>query len=173
MGLNMSFFSRLSNLVSGFSHNLLDQIEKDNPGIQRELRKKEIQKQNRNLRDASARLMKLEQERQKELVSATEEEKHAIQQKIEEYQKDRKSIEATIKENQDLTHHSDLEQMKAHISSESAAEESLDRIRARTEVLTNISRPNVPSKKSTTSNPEIETQKESDTQESTKPKRTL
>jgi hypothetical protein len=167
----MSFLSRLSNLVSGFSHSLLNEIESNNPGIQRELRKKEIHKQNANLKDASARLLRLEQDLMKRLPSATEEEQPLMQQKIEEYRNERKSIQDTIKKNQDLAHHSDLEQVQAHISSESAAEESLGRLRARTEVLTHLSNPNTPSRKTTASPKELDVHKESDTQD--KPKRTL
>ena len=54
----MSFFSRLSNLVSGFSNGILDRFEENNPQIKDAQRKQEIAKQpvaRRHVDDAARR----------------------------------------------------------------------------------------------------------------------
>ena len=49
----MSFFSRLSNLVSGFSNNMLNRLEEGNPQLKKAQRKQEMNKLNHELQEAA------------------------------------------------------------------------------------------------------------------------
>lgn len=131
----MSFFSRLSNLVSGFSNGILDRFEESNPQIKDAQRKQEIARQNKELKEAAAGLLVLEKELEAELEQATIERKEQILQKIQEYQEQRKEMLDLIAQNQKRRHTAGLQDVADLINQESAAEESLGRLRARTEVL--------------------------------------
>ena len=131
----MSFFSRLSNLVSGFSNGILDRFEENNPQIKEAQRKQEIAKQNKDLKEAAAGLLVLEKELEAELEQASPERKEELLQKIQEYQTQRKEMLDLIGENQKRRHTAGLQDVADLINQESAAEESLGLLRARTEVL--------------------------------------
>ncbi|MAA79920.1 MAG: hypothetical protein CL916_11755 [Deltaproteobacteria bacterium] len=158
----MSFFSRLSNLVSGFSNGILDRFEENNPQIKDAQRKQEIAKQNKDLKEAAAGLLVLEKELQAELEQASPERKEQILQKIQEYQDQRKEMLDIIGQNQKRKHTAGLQDVADLINQESAAEESLGLLRARTEVLESMV------SSSTSSNKPV--QKKSPSDDSTDPK---
>ena len=131
----MSFFSRLSNLISGFSNGILDRFEENNPQIKDAQRKQEIAKQNKDLKEAAAGIRVLEKELEAELEHASPERKEEILQKIQEYQAQRKEMQDLIGQNQKRRQTAGLQDVADLINQESAAEESLGLLRARTEVL--------------------------------------
>ena len=131
----MSFFSRLSNLVSGFSNGILDRFEENNPQIKDAQRKQDIAKQNKDLKEAAAGLLVLEKELEAELEQAPPERKEQILQKIQEYQDQRKEMQSLIVQNRKRRHTAGLQDVADLINQESSAEESLGLLRARTEVL--------------------------------------
>ena len=157
----MSFFSRLSNLVSGFSNGILDRFEENNPQIKDAQRKKDIAKQNKELKEAAAGILVLEKELEAELDQASPERKEQILQKIQEYQDQRKEMQDLIGQNQTRRHTAGLQDVADLINQESAAEESLGLLRARTEVLESM----VSSSKSSTK----QVQKTSPTDEAPEP----
>lgn len=130
----MSFFSRLSNLVSGFSNGILDRFEENNPQIKDAQRKQDIAKQNKELKEAAAGLLVLEKELEAELEHASPERQESIRLKIQEYQAQRKEMLDLIGQSQNRRHAAGLQDVADLINQESAAEESLGLLRARTEV---------------------------------------
>ena len=143
----MSFFSRLSNLVSGFSNGILDRLEENNPQIKDAQRKQDIAKQNKELKEAAAGLLVLEKELEAELENASPERQESIRLKIQEYQAQRKEMQDLIAQNQHRRHTAGLQDVADLINQESAAEESLGLLRARTEVLESMVSSSTPTTK--------------------------
>merc|ERR1712100_874749 len=98
----------------------------------------EIAKQNKELKEAAAGLLVLEKELEAELEQASPDRKEELLQKIQEYQTQRKEMQDLIGENQKRRHTAGLQDVADLINQESAAEESLGLLRARTEVLESI-----------------------------------
>ena len=170
----MSFFSRLSNLVSGFSNGILDRFEENNPQIKDAQRKQEIAAQNKELKEAAAGLLVLEKELEAELERASPERQGSIRLKIQEYQAQRKEMLDLIGQNQNRRHTAGLQDVADLINQESAAEESLGLLRARTEVsesmISSSTSITKPVKKTSSSAETTQTEEEEPT---SPPKRTL
>ena len=169
----MSFFSRLSNLVSGFSNGILDRFEENNPQIKEAQRKQEIAKQNKDLKEAAAGLLVLEKELEAELEQASPERKEELLQKIQEYQTQRKEMLSLIGENQKRRHTAGLQDVADLINQESAAEESLGLLRARTEVLESMVSSSPSSSKRATETSVSDETPQTEEESTTSKKRTL
>ena len=165
----MSFFSRLSNLVSGFSHGLLNRIEDNNPELKQAQRKQDIAKQNKELKEAAAGLLVLEKGLEAELPKASESRQAEIQNKIQEYQSQRKEMLSLISQNQQRKHTAGLSDVQNMLNQESAAEDSLGLLRARTEVLESMLPPS--SSSAPSPKPPSTTSKEEEEDSTTEPKK--
>ena len=85
----MSFFSRLNNLVQGFSHDLQTRIEKKHPNI---VQPHEDISTTKELKEAISHFSILEQEIDIELQIADQYEKIRLQTKKKEYQKEKEKL---------------------------------------------------------------------------------
>lgn len=134
----MSFFSRLSNLISGFSHTLINNVEQNNPAIKEELRKQEIHKQNKDLQEAMTHLKILENKLETQRKTATEEEAVVIEAEIEKHRSERKKIEQLLQANRNRSATEPFAEYQNQRKQESEAEEAIGRLRAHTEVLEHL-----------------------------------
>ena len=92
-GVCMSFFSRLNNLVQGFSQDLQTRIEKNHPNI---VQPNTVKSTTKELKEALSHFSILEQEIDIELQIANLSEKKKLQIKKREYQKEQEKIRSLI-----------------------------------------------------------------------------
>ena len=172
----MSFFSRLSNLISGFSHTLINNIEQDNPGIREEMRKQEIHKQNKDLQEAMTHLKLLEMKLEKQLATAPEEKHAEIQAEIDKHKAERKEIAQLLTANNNRRATEAFADIQSQISQESEADEAIGRLKAHTEVVEHLITKPTPTRKSSvtkeSTSPPSDTE-DAPSQETPKPKRSL
>ena len=111
-----------------------------------------MNKLNHELQEAASNLLVLEKELEGELEEASLERQQEIQKKLSEYRDQRKEMNDLIRENQNRSHSSELQEITNRLDQETAAEESLQRLRARTDSLErNVTPPSL--KKSTPPSP--------------------
>ena len=107
----MSFFSRLNNLVKGFSHNIQDRMEKEKPNIGQ--RQSTDATNIVQLQEAARRFAQLEQEMDTELLSANSVERVRLLRKKKEYRSEQEKIRALLK-TQETSHKQESQTQASH-----------------------------------------------------------
>ena len=92
----MSFFSRLNNLVKGFSHNIQDRMENEEPNIQQ--RQSTDTTDIVQLQEAAHRFAQLEKEIDIDLLSASERERLPLLRKKKEYRSEQEKIHTLLRQ---------------------------------------------------------------------------